>query len=289
MGTKNKVTVFGATGRIGKELLQHLSGAGMETVAVTRDEQKAFPLPHTTWVKADMLLKDSLLETMKDSKAVFLNTGMGPGFVEGQLNVIEAAEAAGVPFMVKLSSGAIQEKPELSVAKMHEEVERRLRASSVNGIMLRPTGFMQNWLGDLAATVKKERRIYEATGLGRRAYIDLKDIAEVAFTILMNPEKHSCHAYFLTGDLALNYQEVADILSRTIGEKVSYEALAEQEAKARFLNKGVPEWMADTLLLYAYAQKNGQTAQVSEDVRSILRKPARTVESFVIDHINAFQ
>lgn len=281
------MTVFGATGRIGQQLLRHLSGAGVESIAVSRREQAA--LPHVTWMRADLLAKDSLAETVQESKAIFLNSGMGPGFVEGQLNLISAAEAAGVPFIVKLSSGALQERSELPIAKMHEQIESRLKNADVKGIILRPTGFMQNWLGDLAASVKQERIIYEATGLGRRAYIDLRDIAEVAFTVMMHPEQHACHAYFLTGDVALNYQEVADILSQSLGEKVRYEALTDEEAKIYYLNKGVPEWMADTLLSYAEAQRNGQTAQVSEDVRNILRKPARTVEGFVMDHMNAFQ
>jgi NAD(P)H dehydrogenase (quinone) len=287
MGTGNKVTVFGATGRIGQELLSYLSGAGVETIAVSRKEQPA--LPHVTWVRADLLDKSTLPETMKGSKSVFLNSNMGPAFVEGQLNLMEAAEQAGVPYIVKLSSGAIQEKSAWAVAKMHEQIEVRLKASSIDGIILRPTGFMQNWLGDLASSVKQERTIYEATGLGRRAYIDLRDIAEVAFTVMMQPEQHACHAYFLTGGEALNYQEVADILSRSLGEKVRYEALTEEEAKIYYLSKGLPEWMADTLLAYAEAQRNGQTAQVSEDVRNILRKPARTVEDFVMDHMYAFQ
>lgn len=101
--------------------------------------------------------------------------------MEEQNNVIEVAKTSGVAHLVKLSSGALDEHfyiPHSPIAQVHGEIESLLKASGVPWTILRPNGFMQNWLGELAQTVKSERKIYEATGEGKRAYIDIRDIAE---------------------------------------------------------------------------------------------------------------
>jgi putative NADH-flavin reductase len=65
------ITVFGATGRIGTSLLQFLSSAGVPAIAVTRNKNKAVPMPFVEWMEADMNDKESLYQTMMESKAVF--------------------------------------------------------------------------------------------------------------------------------------------------------------------------------------------------------------------------
>lgn len=288
------VTVFGATGKIGMELLRFLSAAGVKTLAVTRDKNKAVNMPYVDWAEADMANKESLYKTMDDTKAVFLLSGHSSNFVIEQGNVIEIAKEQGVGHIVKLSSGAVDKNspfyiPGSFIAKVHEEVETILKSSGVSWTLLQPNGFMQNWLGELAQTVKQERKIYEATGEGKRAYVDLCDIAEVAFRILINPEQHVGKAYLLTGNQAVNFKEIAAIISDEIGEDVEFIPLSPEEAWQRMEKKGVPAMAIQSILAYAEAQRNNKAAYVSSAVKDILDKPGRTVKAFVKDHIDLFQ
>ncbi|SEW39605.1 NmrA family NAD(P)-binding protein [Chitinophaga arvensicola] len=294
MENKRYVTVFGATGKIGTALLHYLSQAEVPVIAVTRDSAKAFPLPFITWKTADMGTLSSLPATMENSSAVFLVSGMSINFIAEQGNVITAAKAAGVNHIVKLSSASAGKSSpphivESAIGSSHKAVEDLLRASGVDWTILQPTGFMQNWLGEFAQKIKDERRIYEATGDGKRAYIDLRDIAAVAFTVLQEPAKHAGQTYILTGDEALNYWQVATLISNVLQEEVTYVPLTIAAAKERMEQKGMPAWAVQTFLAYAEVQRNGDAAYVSGDVAAVLQQPARTAAGFFEEYAKWFK
>lgn len=72
---KQHITVFGATGRIGSELLNFLSQAHIPTIAITRQLNKAKNTPFIEWIEADMADKESLHKTMAANSSVFLLSG----------------------------------------------------------------------------------------------------------------------------------------------------------------------------------------------------------------------
>jgi uncharacterized protein YbjT (DUF2867 family) len=288
MENKQHITVFGATGKIGGELIQLLSQAQVPVIAVTRNKNKAINLPFVEWIEADMNKKDSLNQAMVSSRAVFLISGASENIVQEQCNVIDVA-AAGVSHIVKLSSAMANSQSPLFIARAHGQIEEYLIASGLSGTMLRPNGFMQNWLLGLANTVKSQRKIYEATGDGKRAYIDLRDIAESAFKVLTEPDKHACHAYLLTGSELVNYGQLASMITEAIGEQVSYVLISAETAKQQMEQKGMPAWAIETFLSYAEDQRNNKAAYVSKDVPDILQKPARTVLAFINEYAEKFK
>lgn len=278
------ITVFGATGKIGSELIRLLSQTEARLTAVSRH-----PGPTKEWIRADMSDPATLPDTLRGAHAVFLLSGHSPHFVTGQTNVIRAAAGMGVRHIVKLSSGAADKNSPLLIPRVHGEVEAVLKASGVRWTMLQPNGIMQNWLGPMAKTVRETRKIYDAAGDGSRAYVDLRDIAGVACACLTQPEAHYDQSYFLTGDQAVNYPEIAAIFSRVIGENIAYIPISLDSARANMERGGLPRSLADTFVEYARAQRDGQTGTVTDHVRRILGRPARTVEAFARDYIAAFK
>jgi len=289
MKHNSHITVFGATGRIGSELLRLLSAEKMPVIAVTRNKNNAASLPFVTWVEADMNNRESLQATMTDSKSVFLVSGANESLVTGQCNVIDAAAAQNVQHLVKLSSMTADPDSRLFIARAHGHIEEHLKGSGIAATILRPTGFMQNWLGGLLHTVKTQRKIFEATGAGKRAYIDLLDIAEVAFNVLLHPDKHTAHTYTLTGEEGVNYTQVAALLTTATGEQVAYIPITPEVAEQQMKDKGLPEWAIETFLAYAAEQRNGMAGIISSDVRDILKKPARTVAAFIEEYAPLFK
>jgi uncharacterized protein YbjT (DUF2867 family) len=284
-----KITVFGATGKIGSELIQLLSQAKIETIAVTRNLERAVALPFIEWVQADIGIRQSLYATMKNSVSVFLLSGHSADFVKEQESVISAAKELSVKHIVKLSSGAADKNSKFYIPRTHGEVENILRLSGMHYTMLRPNGIMQNWLGDIAETVRHERKFFEATGNGKRAHVDQRDIAEVAFKCLTEPEKNYDKTYLLTSDKAVNYYEVAEAIGKVIHDKVEYVPISLQEARQEMEQKGMPPALIETFISYDTAQRNGETEIVSESVRTVLGKPARTLEDFARDYAGRFK
>ncbi|MBC9909692.1 NAD(P)H-binding protein [Chitinophaga varians] len=285
----NKITVFGASGNIGSLLIHLLSKAQIETIAVTRNCHDTTDFPFVQWVQADMSHKESLHATMENSKAVFLLSGNSPTVVEDQKNVIDVAKEMGIKHIVKLSSGAADPNSRLYIPRSHGQIENYLIASGIHYTILRPNGIMQNWLGEIADAVRKERKFYEATGDGKRAHVDRRDISDVAFKCLTVPETHFDKIYLLTSDKAVNYYDVATAISNVVHEKVIYCPISFEQAKQDMEEKNMPAALIETFLAYDAEQRNGETEIVTDCVRTILGCPPRTLEVFIADHATYFK
>ncbi|MEJ7643775.1 MAG: NmrA family NAD(P)-binding protein [Chryseolinea sp.] len=289
MNNQNNSTVFGATGKTGKELLTFLSEANIPTIAVTRDKSNVKNLPNIEWIEADMSKKETLEQTMKNSKSVFLASSVNQNFATEQNNVIESAKQCGVQHIVKLSSPGADKKSQNVIARLNGEVENILKASGVKFTIIQPNSFMQNWLGYFSETVQRERKIYEATGEGKKPFIDTRDIAEVAFKILTKSENHINKSHLLTGGIAVNYGQVAEGISKVIGGNVEYISLTSDEAKQRMEEKGMTPMMINTFLAIAEGQRNGKADFVNTVAEEILGKKPITVEEFAKHYSQFFK
>lgn len=289
MNNLNNITVFGATGKIGKELLTFLSQANIPTIAVTRDKSKVKTLPNVEWIEADMGNKETLGQTMKNSKSVFLASSVNQNFVTEQNNVIESAKRCGVQHIVKLSSPGADKNSQNFIARPNGEVEEFLKTSGVNFTIIQPNSFMQNWLGYFSETIQRERKIYEATGEGKKPFIDTRDIAEVSFTILIHPENHINKTHLLTGGVAVNYGQISEAIGKAIGEKIEYVSMTSEEAKQRMTEKSMPPMMINTFIVIAEGQRNGKADFVNTVGEDILGKKLITVEQFAKDYLESFR
>lgn len=289
MNHTKKIAVFGATGKVGKELLQLLSQAEIPAIAVTRKIEKALSMPFIEWAEADMSDRAGIIPLLERCSAVFLASGVNQHFVTQQSNVITAAEEAGVSFIVKLSSPGSDKHSANFISRPNGAVEDILKQSGMGWAILQPNSFMQNWLGEFAATIKAERKIYEATGDGKKPYIDTRDVAAVALAILKQPGQHLGQTYLLTGGEAVNYAGVATAISQAIGEEVVFVSLNPEEARQRMESKGMPPMMVDTFLAIAEGQRNGQAAFVNNAVQGILNRKPLTVADFAREYVAAFR
>jgi len=288
---KEVYTITGSTGTIGSELVRLLSSKNVSVRAVMRNYNRIQEqLPNVHWVKAN-LSDDALLEgVLAGTTRLFILTGNRPGFGETQIKIIEEAKKSGVEHIVKLSALGASPRTKSGLAKEHYDVEQALEASGISFTILRPHAFMQNWLGEVAETVRKEKKIYAAIGDGSVPFIDARDIAAVAAESLLHPEKHNGNYYVLTSAKAINFYELAEALSQAIGEEVSYEALSMDEMRNRMQEQGISDKMIDSYLaLAAYQKAGGATARTSEDVKNVLGRLPNDVVKFAEDYKENFR
>lgn len=290
METKQSIiTVIGSTGNIGAELVDLLSNSGAKVRAVLRNYKRARNLPGVVWTQADVNDKDLLETVLAGSDKLFLLTGNQPGFGKTQIDIIKAAERLGVKHVVKLSALGATPRTKSPLAYEHWEAEQALEESSMTWTILRPHAFMQNWLGDLAETVREEDAIYAAVGDGKVPFIDARDISAVAAKALLNPEKHQGKKYVLTSGVAVGYAELADAISKATGREVVYNSLSMEDMRARMQKQGISDKMIDSYLaLAAYQKAGGATARVSEDVKNVLGREPRSVVDFATDYKEHF-
>lgn len=285
MGT---ITVLGATGKVGSQVIQYFSDAGIPCNALTRDLSRSVPLPFVNWVEGD--LEGDLQGILAGTQQLFLNTGVTEKMFDTQRNIIDVAKQNGVTHIVKLSTPSASPDSKDKVGRVHWEIEEYLKNSGISWNSLQPQSFMQNWLGELAKSVRHERRIYAMAGDGKKAFIDARDIAEVAFTLLTDPKEHINKILPLSGPALINYYEVANAISQAIGETVTYIPQTPEEGKERMQKAGYPEWGIQINLLVEANQKLGAAEKFfSTTVAAVLGKTGRTVYDFAKDYSYAFK
>jgi uncharacterized protein YbjT (DUF2867 family) len=284
------ITITGSTGTIGSELVRLLSDAGAPTRAILRDIRKLQRLPGIAWTQADLAQPRLLEPALAGTTRLSLLTGNEEGFDRLQSEVIRAAERLGVAHVVKLSALGASNHSNSAIGREHWEAEQALMDSGLSWTILRPHSFMQNWLGDVAESVRAEGVIHAPIGEGRVPFIDTRDIAEVAARILLDPAAHVGKKYTLTGGKAVGYDDVAAALAEATGKPVTYRPIAPEQARARMEARGMPAFLIDaTLAIAAYQKAGGPTERVSDDVARLLGRPPRTIRDFARDYADAFR
>ena len=286
---KLNITVLGATGKVGSELLNSLSAQSIPNIAVTRDLKKAKNLPFSTWQEGELDNIEVIKRALEGADALFLNTGVQQNLVDLQCRIIDEARQFGITHIIKLSTPAARQNSPDPVGEWHWQVEQYLAASGLRWHALQPQSFMQNWLGDFARTVKSEKAIYETAGEGRRAFTDTRDIAEVAFALFADPGKWKDPIVPLSGAALVSYYQVAEAIGNAIGTEVRYIDQTQEEATARYRKNGMPEFLIKTFLAIAHNQKIGVGEKLlTDNVSRILGKPGRTIDDFAKDYSSFF-
>jgi uncharacterized protein YbjT (DUF2867 family) len=293
MSTQNKtpmVTVFGATGKVGSQVLKYLSDSGVASRAITRDMAKSKALPFVEWVHGDTNNKAEIFSLLAGSEKIFLNSGVSETMVHIQSNIIDAAKEAGVSHIIKLSTPAASEHSKDRVGEWHWQIQQHLERSDVNWNVLQPQSFMQNWLGDFAKTVRAERKIYATAGDGKRAFTDTRDIGRVAAKLFQSPGKWINQIIPLSGGELVSFYEVADAFSKAVGQLVTYVTQTPEEARDRLTKNGVPDFMVQITLVTEYNQKTGMVEKLLTDhVKQIIESDPFTIYDFAQAYSQVFK
>ncbi|NYI08211.1 NmrA family NAD(P)-binding protein [Allostreptomyces psammosilenae] len=199
---------------------------------------------------------------------------------------LHAARRAGVRRVVALSSSAVAEgAPGLG------RVHRMVRELFPDGwTVLRPSWFMQNFLGDhpLAEGIRRDGTMVTATGAGRLPFVDAEDIAAVAVRALLDDAPHNT-AHLVTGPEALDYGTAAEIISRVSGRPVRHQPVSVAERAARYVAGGYPADFAAALAELDAAIRDGLQEEVSDVVRRLTGRPPRSFAAFAQAHRDAWR
>ncbi|MGW4768465.1 SDR family oxidoreductase [Nocardia sp. NPDC004278] len=272
------IVVTGATGNIGRTLVQQLIAAGEQVTAVSRGNQDIALPAGVQHRRADLADPESLSPAAENADALFLLL-TGPQLVTGPdpERFVEVAAAGGVKKLVLLSSQATGTRPGLaSHARLHA-FESALRQSDLNWTILRPTGFFSNtyaWI----ESIRTEGVIAAPFADVALPAIDPADIAEVAANVLRT-EGHSGTTYELTGPAAISPREQADIVAAALDTSLRFVELTREQARAgmlRFMPGDVADGTLDIIGTPTPAEQ-----QVSSDVEQVIGRPAASYAEWV--------
>jgi uncharacterized protein YbjT (DUF2867 family) len=272
-------------GKVGTETSRLLGKQGAPVRVIVRTAEKAAALA-TEGVevfKGDLEDPASIDAAMQGVSSVVLVT---PPVVQQELNVIDSAVRAGVEHVVKITTKASADSP-IARRRNHAEIERALIASGLGYTLLRNNAYMQNFLM-MAPGIAKTNSFSTATGDGRVGHVDVRDVAAVAAKIAALPFAHAGKTYWPTGPEVLSGTEVAAALSEVLGRTITFHPITFEEQKQAMLDVGLPEAIADDNATAVAMMADGDCDYLTDDVPSILGRPARSFEQFATDYATAF-
>ncbi|MEV4578371.1 NAD(P)H-binding protein [Nonomuraea jabiensis] len=285
------ILVTGATGSIGTHLVRLLQDRGVAFKALVRDEGKGRALGCDV-VTGDFDDPGSLAPAMAGVDRLFLNAG-GAQPVDGeqpmvrqQKAAIDAARAAGVSRVVKVSVSGANQGGRLAQGA-HWEIEEYLKASGLGWSVLRPGGFMQNFVTGTAAFTA-DGKLLDVYGGAPVSYIDCHDIAACAAALLTGSGGLG-ETYELTGPRALTSAEVARELSAALGRPVEHAELSPDELAAGLRAQGLPARFADDLAELSRQVANGSMAATTAAVRDLTGREPRTFGDFLAANAEALR
>ena len=273
------VLVIGATGALGSEVVRALVARGVDVRAMSRRPGALNEPSAREIVRADLGDPDSLTPAFAGAERVFIVSSPTKDQVTLETNAIVAAERAGVRHVVKVSNIPI---PGLDggLHGNHRAIERRLAESSLAFTVVQPS-FFASVLARQLALLRKGRFVLP-TGEGRIAWIDPRDIAEVAATVLADPDP-PLGAFQLTGPEALTAAELTARIGDATGTAV---ALLQPELgawHAGLVSGGMDPWLADSTLHLYEAVASGALAEVSPVVMRVLGRAPRPIDEWLRD------
>jgi uncharacterized protein YbjT (DUF2867 family) len=261
------ILVTGATGNLGRAVVQALSARGFQVKAGSTRPEKATTLPGVVPVKVVYEEPDTVVAALEGVDGLFLVAPpLDPEAPQKLRPIIDQVRSRGIGHVIFTSVlGADQNE-----AMPLRIIERYLLASGVNCTILRPNFFMENFSSGFVGPMISQGGIFLAAGDGKTSFISTADIAAVA-ALAFQQERYGM-TYSLTGPSALDHEEVAMIISEVSGKTITYHALSEEAMLQGARASGMPESAVQYLAALYRPVRQGLMSTVTADVQQVIGK-----------------
>ncbi|MEZ0446546.1 SDR family oxidoreductase [Cellulomonas sp. ICMP 17802] len=267
------VVVTGATGHLGRLVVQHLLAGGLpadQIVATGRRTERLADLGVRT-ATADYADPATLAAAFAGAETVVLVSGSEPGArVAQHANVIEAARAAGVRRLV-YTSAPHADTSALVLAPDHKATEELVTGSGLAWTIVRNNWYTENYVGALEQA-RATGVLLSSTGDGRVASASRDDYAAGAAAVVLG-DGHEGRVYELSGDVAWTFDQLADAISTVIGAPVVHKHVSSDEHRAILLDAGLDEGTAGFVVTLDADIRRGDLADATADLRTLLGRP----------------
>ena len=279
------ILVTGATGRVGRQVVDQLVKRGADVRALVRDPSKANFPASVNVVQGDMLDLDSLRRAFAGVRTLFLlNAVAGDEFTQA-LIALNVARESGVERVVYLSVMHAERFVNVPHFAVKSGAERMIEQMGFSATILRPAYFMDN--EHMVKDVIVNHGVYPMPiGSNGVAMVDTRDIAEVAAIELVRrdaaPGKLPIEILNLVGPDTLTGPELASIWSETLGRPVAYGGDDPTGFESN-LTSFLPKWMAYEMRLMAERYvSDGMVPQAGdvERLTTLLGRPLGSYRDF---------
>jgi uncharacterized protein YbjT (DUF2867 family) len=275
------ILVTGATGNIGRHVVDRLMQAGVRVRALTRNPEAANLPDGVTIVQGDLDRPETLPSAFENVERLYLFPVPATA-----TEVAELAKKAGVRRIVTHSSASAPWE-----AKYHPRglyfllVERAVEDIGAEWTHVRPTGLMLNSLF-WAETIRAEGVVRVPYGNASYPHVHEADVAEVAAAALLG-DSHVGKKYIVSGPESITQIEQARAIGAAIGREIRFEELTPEQARILW-SPFMPEDEIDTELMIL-SESVDKPKKVWPTYERVIGRPGRTYEQWATEHANDFR
>jgi uncharacterized protein YbjT (DUF2867 family) len=281
------ILVTGATGNVGGPLakLLHTQGQPVRAAVSSPGSAPRLPDPAIPWAVLDFEDPQTYAAALAGVDRLFLMRPPHMAGVEKSIKpLIHYAAAAGVRHVVFLSLiGAEKNK-----VVPHAKIEELLQTGRATYTLLRAGFFMQNLSTTHRRDIVEDDDVFIPAGKGKTAFVDTRDLAAVAALALTEPG-HENRAYPLTGSQAIDYYEVAAILTDVLGRRITYSDPSPLRFARRMRQRGGGWGYIGVMSAIYMTTRLGMAATVQPQLGELLRRRPITFRQFAADEVRTWQ
>ncbi|MFJ6884229.1 NAD(P)H-binding protein [Streptomyces californicus] len=270
------ILVTGATGTVGRRVVEQLLERGARVRALTRAPERAEFPPGVEVVGGDLEDPASLAPALRGVTGLHLITfgGEFSAPLETGDEILALAAEAGVRRVTVLHGGG------------DTPMETAVRASGFAWTVVMPVEFMANAL-EWAPGIRSEGVVREPFVDRLSAMVHESDIGAVA-AVALTEDGHGGQEYLVTGPEALTVRDKTTAIGAARGADVELVELTEEQALENWRGQGMPEDVIGFLIaVYRDTPPEGRT--VLGTVEKVTGRPARTFAQWAGEHAHLFR
>jgi NADH dehydrogenase len=222
------ILIAGGTGRLGTQIVRLLDARRLPVRVMTRDVKHGARLTadRVTIVEGDVQDPDEVKRAVAGVRTVISAVqgfagpaAAGPEAVDwqGNLNLIRAAQLAGVEHFILTSIQGVRPDHPIGLFQMKLRAEEALRSSGLAWTILRPTAFMELWAQMVGAPlVATGKTTIFGRGKNPINFVSVHDVARFVELAAVDPTLRG-RLLDIGGPENLTFNQVAEIFQRETG------------------------------------------------------------------------
>jgi uncharacterized protein YbjT (DUF2867 family) len=282
------ILITGATGTVGRPLVEALVARGLQVRAVTRDPSRVRFPAGVEVAAGDPSRPETIAAHFGGVRAAFLNSrAIGDACAE----FADLARERGVARLVALAAYNVEQdlslQPSRYFGDRNRECEAAVEDSGLEWVSLRPQVYSSMaeplWAGQLQAGDTVDWPYADFA----EAVVDPRDVAEVAAHALATDDLLG-RKPVLTSHEALTHAEMVQVIADVTGRPLRYRESSLEAFAAGIAAMGLPPEMAASFIA-RFAAFEGRAPELTDEVPAILGRPARTYRDWIADHADVFK
>lgn len=282
-----KVLVTGASGNVGKFVAQELLKMG-ETIVCAGTSLERLRKIYAGKAECryhDLTIIESFDAALEGVDRVFLMRPPQLGNPGDLYAFIDRMKARNIELVSFLSLMGAENNP----IPPHHKIEKTIEAAGIPYAHIRPGFFMQNLSGIHAEEIRHRDEILVPAGRSKTSFIDAADIGLAAALLLHQPAQYKNTAHTLTGPEALDYYQIADILSEVTGRRIRYSKPGFYRYRNYYIKtRGFDKAYVNVTVALYLMTRMGTAKKVSDGFYRLTGKQPRPFISFARENSAAF-